>query len=73
MNSYGNTVPMHLSPLPVVFVHFQFTIPAYAGFGAKVTFETAQATHKCKELTNLNFEDIEASVTCESCFRLVTL
>ena len=33
---------MHLAPLPVVFVHFQYTIPSYAGFSFR---ETESNTH----------------------------
>ena len=36
---YSITVRLHIAPLPVVSVQFQYEIPAYAGFVQKVTFE----------------------------------
>ena len=39
MFSYSNTVLVHLAPLLVDKVLFYCTIPAYAGFDRKVTFE----------------------------------
>ena len=44
---YSNTVRMHLAPLPVVFLHFQYRIPAYAGFVRKVNLG-AQRTYGFK-------------------------
>ena len=60
MISYSKTVGLHLAPLPVAFILIYYRIPAYAGFGRKVTFENRTGDSQAKELTDSNLEDIGA-------------
>ena len=39
MFSHSDSVRLHVAPLLVVLILIYYTIPVYAGFGAKVTFE----------------------------------
>ena len=55
MFSYSTTVRLNVAPLLVVFILIYYTIPAYAGFGEKVTFENCTGDSQAQRAYEFEF------------------